>query len=295
MGGFNRRKKSIILDLKTRAHRVVAQNLVARTDVLVENFRPGVMARFGGGLETPEEHAHLGTIDVLAGIAGAFASAAALFNRARTGKPDVARCSLAAAGQLIQAPFMYDFPGREPFDEPSGRDARGYCALYRIYETSDGWLFLAAPASDLAHLCSATDSPDLAEMSGERRIARLTECFLSEPTSVWIDRLRAREIGVAHVRSLAELREAHIGDDSAGGSYCFDRFAEHPCGRVVKLISPCAVRPRRSMIKPPFATEKYGASARGLLRDLGFAEDAIESFLEGGIVSEGWSSVYLPD
>jgi crotonobetainyl-CoA:carnitine CoA-transferase CaiB-like acyl-CoA transferase len=72
----------------------------------------GVMARFGGGLETPEEHAHLGTIDVLTGFCACVALGAALVRREATGKGGLARTSLAAAGNLIQAPFMYDFTGR---------------------------------------------------------------------------------------------------------------------------------------------------------------------------------------
>jgi crotonobetainyl-CoA:carnitine CoA-transferase CaiB-like acyl-CoA transferase len=43
----NAGKKSIVLDLKSAADLDTARRLVARSDVLVENFRPGVMQRFG--------------------------------------------------------------------------------------------------------------------------------------------------------------------------------------------------------------------------------------------------------
>lgn len=44
---FNRNKRSIVLDLKTPHGREVLAQLIARADVLVENFRPGVLARMG--------------------------------------------------------------------------------------------------------------------------------------------------------------------------------------------------------------------------------------------------------
>lgn len=44
---LNRNKRSIVLDLKQAAHRQVALHLIADADVVVESFRPGVMARFG--------------------------------------------------------------------------------------------------------------------------------------------------------------------------------------------------------------------------------------------------------
>jgi crotonobetainyl-CoA:carnitine CoA-transferase CaiB-like acyl-CoA transferase len=44
---LNRNKRSIVLDLKQSAHRLVASRLVAEADVVVESFRPGVMSRFG--------------------------------------------------------------------------------------------------------------------------------------------------------------------------------------------------------------------------------------------------------
>jgi crotonobetainyl-CoA:carnitine CoA-transferase CaiB-like acyl-CoA transferase len=44
---MNRNKQSIVIDLKTDAGRDLAQALCATADVVVENFRPGVMRRFG--------------------------------------------------------------------------------------------------------------------------------------------------------------------------------------------------------------------------------------------------------
>lgn len=55
-GGYfqsvNRNKKSIVLDLKDEQARDVIRRLVRTSDVLVENFRSGVMERLGLGYET---------------------------------------------------------------------------------------------------------------------------------------------------------------------------------------------------------------------------------------------------
>ncbi len=47
----NAGKKSIALDLKDPADRTIAQAIVARCDILVENFRPGTIDRLGFGYE----------------------------------------------------------------------------------------------------------------------------------------------------------------------------------------------------------------------------------------------------
>jgi CoA:oxalate CoA-transferase len=48
---LNRGKESLALDLKAPADRALFEELLARADVLVENFRPGVMERLGLGAE----------------------------------------------------------------------------------------------------------------------------------------------------------------------------------------------------------------------------------------------------
>lgn len=50
-GALNVGKRSVVLDLKSRAAQEAAQQLVKTSDVLVENFRPGVMARLGLGYD----------------------------------------------------------------------------------------------------------------------------------------------------------------------------------------------------------------------------------------------------
>lgn len=47
----NRNKRSIALDLGRAEHHEVARRLVARADVVVENFRPGTMDRLGFGVD----------------------------------------------------------------------------------------------------------------------------------------------------------------------------------------------------------------------------------------------------
>ncbi|HYM85633.1 MAG TPA: CoA transferase [Pseudoxanthomonas sp.] len=49
---YNRHKEGITLNLKHEDGRALLKKLVARADVLVENFRPGTMERFGVGYET---------------------------------------------------------------------------------------------------------------------------------------------------------------------------------------------------------------------------------------------------
>jgi crotonobetainyl-CoA:carnitine CoA-transferase CaiB-like acyl-CoA transferase len=47
----NRGKKSIVIDLKTEAGVALAKDLAAKCDILIENYRPGVMDRLGLGYE----------------------------------------------------------------------------------------------------------------------------------------------------------------------------------------------------------------------------------------------------
>ena len=53
--GVNRNKESLTLNLKDPRGREILHHLVSRADVLVENFRPGIMDRLGFGYEAVHE------------------------------------------------------------------------------------------------------------------------------------------------------------------------------------------------------------------------------------------------
>jgi len=52
---LNTNKRSITLDLKSKSGQKIAKQLAAEVDLVVENFRPGVMDRLGLGLEALQE------------------------------------------------------------------------------------------------------------------------------------------------------------------------------------------------------------------------------------------------
>ena len=52
---WNRGKRSVVLDLKLADDLKIAQQLIETADVVVENFRPGVMERLGLGVEAMTE------------------------------------------------------------------------------------------------------------------------------------------------------------------------------------------------------------------------------------------------
>lgn len=52
---FNRNKKSVVLDITTSEGQATAKNLIAQCDVLLENFRPGLMTKLGLDYEQLKE------------------------------------------------------------------------------------------------------------------------------------------------------------------------------------------------------------------------------------------------
>ncbi|MGR3614730.1 MAG: CoA transferase [Paracoccaceae bacterium] len=255
----------------------------------------GVMTRFGGGLDTPEEHAHFGTIDVLTGFCACVALGGALEKLRVTDQGSIARASLAAAGEMIQAQFMYDYPLRMPFDEASGRDVQGESPFYHCYQASDGWMFFAAPTMG----GTATNMiPELAYLDD---VEELAEAFAQRPVAHWARLFNGSSAAIVPLGSLHDTRDASLQLESKGNidlsqaTFRSIRHDQHPMGRWVDLVASNAVRPTHSSISIPDPAPKYGAHTRSVLARLGYSNDAIDELIAKRAASEQWSVKYLPE
>ncbi|MBI1169953.1 carnitine dehydratase [bacterium] len=258
----------------------------------------GIMLRFGGAMQTPEEHAHVGTIDVMCGFGAALGVGAALFQKYRTGRIGRPRTSLSALSGLAQIPFCHDYIGRAPFDEAAGPDAMGSDALNHLYRTADRWIMLAARAADLPRFARVAGLEAVQAAPVDAREAVLARAFAGASAAEWQRRLLQADIGMAICGSLEEIRAATVSAAEAprhAGSYAFTRFDDHPSGHVVTQLDPNAVRPDLGRVYRLPSAEKYGTSTRAVLHGLGYGAAEIDALIRQGILSESWSRQYLPD
>ncbi|MBZ9603067.1 CoA transferase [Phyllobacterium chamaecytisi] len=260
----------------------------------------GIMLRFGGSPESPEEHAHYGTIDALGAYSAALGIAAALYQKGRTGHVGRPRTSLSALSGLLQVPFCYDYAGRDPFDEPAGPDAKGYNALARLYRTASGrTLMLNAVESDLPRLAQVEGLEGLGDVPAEDRATFLSTAMEKASAEDWLSRLTAADIGAAICENIDAIRSANSrpADGTPGtdrGSYSFSIYRDHPSGHTVTQLDPYAIRSEAGKVYALSPAEKYGASTRRLLRSFQYTEADIDALIAAGNISESWSHEYLP-
>lgn len=259
----------------------------------------GIMLRFGGSMDTPEEHAHVGTIDVMCGFGASLGVAAALYQHLKAGEVGRVKTSLSALSGLAQVPFCYDYERRGLFDETSGREVNGYDDLSRFYAASDGVVLISAYENDLDKFAEVEGLEGLVEVAPEEWAAYLALRFLGARASDWVERLQAADIAAAVCENLETLRayNAWPSDGATGihrGSYSFTVYEDHPSGHVITQLDPYAIRPKRGRIYPLSPAEKYGASTRQVLEELGHSGAEVDRLIAEGVVAESWSREYLP-
>ena len=139
----------------------------------------GMQTRYGDTEPTLQPFA---INDYGTGINGAFGVGMALYHRLRTGHGQQVFTALARTASTLQSSFLYDYEGKQ-WDEPAGQDASGDGPLHRIYEASNGWLFVGA----------ANDQADAVPSTAD---------FKTRTVAEWIVELTARGIGAVAVGSV---------------------------------------------------------------------------------------------
>jgi len=234
---YNRNKRSLALDLKAPADRAIFDQLLAKADVYIQNFRPGTADRLGAGpkrlaeinpglvycsisgflsvVVDPERPRFLGPAlaDAITGIYAAYGVLGALFDRSRTGKGRLVEVSmLEAMAHFAVEPYAAWFAlGTVPKSSDRPRLAQAH-----ILRTSDGGLIaihLSSIEKFWTGLVGALEAPELAtDPRFETRLKRIDNYtalgaaldaqFSKHPVAYWVEKLRASDVPFAPINTV---------------------------------------------------------------------------------------------
>ncbi|HEY2594026.1 MAG TPA: CoA transferase [Chloroflexota bacterium] len=297
----NRGKRSLLLDLKQPAGHAILSELIDRSDVILQNFRPDAAGRLGVTDDAIRQRrpdavyvsvSAYGSPGPWSGWPGYEVQAQAatglrFAGRERpTGQPfavnDYGTGLLGAfgaalglfarkrtgSGQHAEAALAYTGTHLQSAalnDAPTPSGALGWSPLQRLYQASDGWFFLGATPETMARF-----TPDTSEAS-------LEALFRSAPVAAWVDRLTRAGIGAQRLVGVDELmHDRWVTDHGLSITRPYDT------GERVTTVGPAA-RLSRTPVQPGRPTPTPGADARDILADL-HREHQLDDLIAQGVV-----------
>jgi crotonobetainyl-CoA:carnitine CoA-transferase CaiB-like acyl-CoA transferase len=254
--GLNRNKRSVALDLGDAGDLALARELAGRADVLIESFRPGLMARWGlDGDALREGNPGLVTCSITAFGTGAgatlpgydFLLQAMGGLMSITGEPDGRPlkvgsavvdlvCGLLAVNGIQAALLERERTGRGRHVEVSLMDA----ALTSLLNQGSGWVAGGRVPGRLGNrhpsivpyeTFEAADRPFAVAVGNDRLFARLCEA-VGRPELPADARFATNEARVAHVDELAPVLAAAFATDDAATWVERLRAASVPAGLI---------------------------------------------------------------
>ena len=188
---------------------------------------------------------------------------------------------------------MVEYDGRAP-RAASDPGLHGLSARYRLYETADGWVFLAAPAaSEWDDLVSAlkpyvdlgADPRFADEESRAAHDIELTEVligvFRAQPARDWETELCAVDVGCLEVRSGPPDVQL-FADGGMGRANGWIADVEHPTIGAHPRLAPLVEFSRSSTVVKPSAL--CGAHTDAVLTELGYDAERIAGLRDAGVI-----------
>jgi len=226
---LNAGKESVVCDLKS--DRALAEALLARADVVLEGFRPGVADRLGvgaahaptstvycsitgfgaGDLRAGHDLNYLGWAGVLADTAPAVppVQVADLAAGALGAVVEILAALLAGGGARLTISMTHNshrFASHRLDGDPAPRLLTGGVACYRIYATADGrWLTVAALEEKFwRRLCELVELSELVDRRFESELPELEARLASRTLAHWLDLFEGEDVCTGPVASLDE-------------------------------------------------------------------------------------------
>jgi crotonobetainyl-CoA:carnitine CoA-transferase CaiB-like acyl-CoA transferase len=326
-------KRSLTLDLKAAAGQEIFKKLIATTDVLVENYRPGALDAFGLGYDalaavnprliyasmsafgsagprrahtaydyviqatsgimamtgTPDMHPiKLGSpaVDYATGTTGAFALAAALFQRERTGRGQRIDMAMFDVAMILMGSHVTAYHRNGAHPKANG-NSNEY-ATNSCYETKDGLLMLGASnMRQYRRLWRVLDKPEMIratreerEHARERETSVLTELLRARTADEWEEFFQARHVPAGRVRTMAEaladphlahrgIRHRHLGASNVAGEFTVPVAAFQFAHGGPRVDTP-----------PP----ALGEHSEAILAELGYSSEDVAQFRSSKVV-----------
>ncbi len=251
---LNAGKESVVCDLKSEAGVALARALLARADVVLEGFRPGVAARLGVGPDDARpdtvycsitgfgadgRHVQRAGHDLnYLGWAGALADTAPALPPLQIA--DLAAGALGAVTQILAALLegggaritvsmthrAHDLVAHRLGGDPLPKLLTGGVACYQTYETADGGFLTVAALEPKfwQRLCELVDLPELIGRQWEQRLPELEDTLASRPLAAWLERFDDEDVCVGPVATLDEAAQEFSSGEQFGPP---PRLGEH--------------------------------------------------------------------
>jgi crotonobetainyl-CoA:carnitine CoA-transferase CaiB-like acyl-CoA transferase len=328
-------KRSMTVDLKTERGREILRKLVAQTDIMVENYRPGAMKALGLGYEdmakinprliyasmsafgqegprgtqtgydpviqatsglmaatgTPETAPlRMGTsaVDYASGTMGAFALAAALFQRERTGQGQYIDMSMLDVALMLMGTHVAGHLRNGWQPKPTGKHHA--VSTTCMYETKDGPILLSASnLRQQKRLWAVLGRPDMAKNTNEERRADyqrevqiLGEIMKTRTAQEWEDFLQENHVPAARIWRLAETL-AHAQMETRDVLHRFPEAPGIPGAFGVPMAAFKLAHGGAHIDSPP---PRFGEHNDEVLSEIGYSRDEIGKLRQDKIIGE---------